>query len=350
MNRRPELISRRTLGLSSLGAAAVVLAGCSKPSSDPAPSGASAINPSSSTSASTSASASASGSAAATPTAKPTVLANLDQIKVAGAVGKLPVVTGPWPLTTAETQSKVLVAGKGTTVSRTAIVEVNYIGINARTGKSFDQSFSAGKTASFQLDQVVAGFAKGLQGKKVGDRVLILMPSKDGYADGNTNAGIEKGDGLVFVVDIEGASLDRVTGDAVAPPAGMPTVKDNGNQAPTITIGSATKPTRTTSAVLIKGAGRAVAATDSVQVQYTCVNWDTGDVVAETWSTGAASGALSSLIPAWQSQLVGKTVGSRVLIVATPADAYPKGNATPSVAAGATLVYVVDLLFASAAQ
>lgn len=321
-----------------------MLAGCSNDAADPAPSGASVVP-----SGSASASSTPSGSASATPTVKATVLASLDPIKVNGAFGKLPAVTGPWPLATAETQSKALVAGTGATVAKDGLVEVNYIGINARTGKSFDESFSKGQAASFSLGQVVAGFQKGLQGKKVGDRVLILMPSKDGYADGNPDIGIEKGDSLIFVVDILGTSLAKVTGTATAP-SGFPTVTDNGAKAPTITIGSATKPQKTTSAVLIKGAGRAVTATDAVQVQYTCVNWDTGAVVAETWSTGAASGALSSLIPAWKSQLVGKTVGSRVMVVAVPADAYPKGNATPSVPAGATLVYVIDILFASVSQ
>ena len=47
-------------------------------------------------------------------------------------------------------------------------------------------------------------------------------------------------------------------------------------------------------------------------------------------------------------QLKAKTIGSRVLIVAAPADAYPKGNKQPEIPAGATLVYVVDVLFASA--
>lgn len=326
-----------------MGAAAVFLAGCSDDEATTAPSGVSANE----ASASTSASATPSPSASASVTAK--VLTNLDQIKVNGEVGKKPVVTGPWPLTTAETQSKVLVAGKGATVAEGGLVEVHYIGINGRTGASFDESFSGGTPASFSLSEVVAGFQKGLEGKKVGDRVLILMPSKDGYADGNADAGIEKGDALVFVVDIQGTSLGKVTG-TMTQAAGLPTVTENGDKAPTVAIGSTTKPAKTTSAVLVKGAGRAITKTDAVQVKYTCVNWDTGKVLAENWTTGAESGALSSLITAWQSQLVGKTVGSRVLVVAAPADAYPKGNETPAIPAGATLVYVIDVLFASATQ
>jgi peptidylprolyl isomerase len=43
--------------------------------------------------------------------------------------------------------------------------------------------------------------------------------------------------------------------------------------------------------------------------------------------------------------LEGQTVGSRVLLVISPADGYPDGNATPSIKPGETLVMVVDLLF-----
>jgi peptidylprolyl isomerase len=51
-----------------------------------------------------------------------------------------------------------------------------------------------------------------------------------------------------------------------------------------------------------------------------------------------------------QKGLVNQTVGSRVLLVIPPADAYPDGNEKPKVAKGETLVMVVDLLFTAAGQ
>ena len=52
------------------------------------------------------------------------------------------------------------------------------------------------------------------------------------------------------------------------------------------------------------------------------------------------------LVDGWKEGLVGKTAGSRVLLVVPPAQAYPDGlpSATPSLAAGQTLVYVIDIL------
>ena len=55
-------------------------------------------------------------------------------------------------------------------------------------------------------------------------------------------------------------------------------------------------------------------------------------------------------MPRLQKALVGQKVGSRVLLVAAPAEGYPQGNATPKVDPGATLVFVVDVLFTSSAS
>ena len=71
-------------------------------------------------------------------------------------------------------------------------------------------------------------------------------------------------------------------------------------------------------------------------------------MLAQNYDSGAETGTLNTLIPGWQKGLVNQTVGSRILLIVPPVDGYPKGNATPSIPAGETLVYVVDILFASA--
>jgi len=74
-------------------------------------------------------------------------------------------------------------------------------------------------------------------------------------------------------------------------------------------------------------------------------SWKTGKLIDDQFAT-ASRGKLSSTIPGWQSGLVGKKIGSRVLLVLPPADGYPQGSSNPPVEAGDTVVYVVDLLFA----
>ena len=43
-------------------------------------------------------------------------------------------------------------------------VEMNYYAVDGRTGTKFDDSYSRKQTASFPLEQVIPGFAKGLTG------------------------------------------------------------------------------------------------------------------------------------------------------------------------------------------
>lgn len=126
----------------------------------------------------------------------------LDAVQVSGGFGEAPTLTAQWPVSMDQTLSKVLVAGNGQTVGSDSTVQVNYSGTNGRTGKVFDSNFASGKSSTFGLTQVIAGFQKGLAGKHAGDRVLIGVTSADGYAAGLPSADIEAGDSLFFVVDI----------------------------------------------------------------------------------------------------------------------------------------------------
>ena len=127
----------------------------------------------------------------------------------------------------------MLTPSKGAVVKAGQTVEVNYHGVDGRTGKTFDESFSRGTPIAFSLAQVVPGFSKGLVGQRQGSRVVIAMPGKDGYdaSGGNPQAGIEVGDTLIFVVDLVGVQLAGPEGTAVKPKAGLPTVTEQGRRA-----------------------------------------------------------------------------------------------------------------------
>ena len=52
------------------------------------------------------------------------------------------------------------------------------------------------------------------------------------------------------------------------------------------------------------------------------------------------------VISAWDTQLVGKKVGSRVLMVVPPKDGYGAAGSPPKIKGTDTLVFVVDILAA----
>lgn len=295
-----------------------------------------------------SASTSASASASATPTKKPTVVKDLSALTVTPTtVGKDPKVTGKWPLAITKTTVKVLTPGSGDTVAKGTTVQVNYQGTNASTGKVFDSSWTRKQPATFSLKQVVPGFTKAIEGQKVGSRVLVMMTAADGYgpAGGKPSAGIGKDDNLVFVIDILGQT------QAIAPKAGLPTVKDDAKGFPAVTIPKSAAPTKLVVQPLTKvpGTPQKITAKDMIQVNYRSYDWATGKLLQDDYSTGAEVGTLSQMVPAWVKGLPGQSVGSRVMIVAPPAEAYgAKGNGV--IPKNSTVVYVIDVLAAQAAS
>ncbi|HET7724707.1 MAG TPA: FKBP-type peptidyl-prolyl cis-trans isomerase [Propionibacteriaceae bacterium] len=298
--------------------------------------------------------ASASGSASASASASPsghasiTPSTTLDGITVTGDYGKTPNVKIPAPWGIDKTQSKVIVQGTGDPVAASSMIEVNYWGANGYTGKVFDESFSANKPISYAVSGFIKGFQTGLIGQKVGSRVLIGITGPDGYdaSGGNSSIGIEVGDSLVFVVDILAVSATGPSGAPVTPAAGLPTVSGD-LKSPVVTIPStSTPPSTLTVQPLIKGTGKAVTATSTIRVDYAEYAWSTGKLIKKTYGYAPLDGALSTTIPGWQTGLVGQTVGSRVLLVVPPAQAYPSGNPRVDVKPGETMVYVVDILFA----
>lgn len=325
-----------------LTAGLAALAGCG---------GGGSAAPSPSSSAPPSASSSAKPPATPTPAApKVKASTNLDAIKVDGAYGKEPKVTFKAPWAIDKTRTEVLQKGDGPTVQSGQSVTVNYYGVDGRTGKKFDDSFSRGQPVTFSLAQVVPGFSKGLTGQKQGSRVLIAMPGSDGYdsSGGNKQAGIEVGDTLLFVVDIEATTLSGPDGTAVAPKAGLPTVKDN-KGVPEVTVPKTAPPKSLVVQPLIKGGGPKVGAGDLITFDYAWYTWD-GKLVESSYAGQPGSAELAKLLPGLRKGLVNQTVGSRVLLVVPPADGYPNGNASPKIEKNTTLVFVVDLLFTQAPQ
>ncbi|MFW0794828.1 FKBP-type peptidyl-prolyl cis-trans isomerase [Gordonia sp. CPCC 205515] len=113
-----------------------------------------------------------------------------------------PKITITTPFSVTETQVKTLTEGDGAVVSEAATVSVCYEGVDGRDGKVFDSAYQRGEPASFPLDGVVVGFKKAIAGQKVGSTVGVAMTSADGYPDGMPDAGIQKGDTLVFSLKI----------------------------------------------------------------------------------------------------------------------------------------------------
>lgn len=113
-----------------------------------------------------------------------------------------PLITVTQPFSVNETEVHTLTPGQGPVVAPNATVSVCYMGVDGRDGKVFDSSYERGTPAQFPLDGVVPGFQKAIAGQKVGSTVAVAMSSADGYPDGQPQAGIQKGDSLIFAIKV----------------------------------------------------------------------------------------------------------------------------------------------------
>jgi peptidylprolyl isomerase len=125
----------------------------------------------------------------------PTVGTNTD--------GAAPKITVPKKAAPTKLVANYVIEGDGDEVKADSSVLVQYEGVLWDSGKEFDSTYKRGQLTSFSLQQVVKGWAQGLTGKKVGSRVLIVIPPALGYGDNPpAGSGIKKDSTLVFSVDI----------------------------------------------------------------------------------------------------------------------------------------------------
>ena len=100
-------------------------------------------------------------------------------------------------------QRVVLEEGDGPVVKPTDSVTVNYLGATYDAEEPFDESFSSQPFTS-PLSGLIQGWSIGLDGVKVGSRVLLQIPPAYGYgAQGSGN--IPGNATLWFVIDVEKA-------------------------------------------------------------------------------------------------------------------------------------------------
>lgn len=271
----------------------------------------------------------------------------LDEVTVSkAAVPKVKVDKG---FEATKTKARVVNPGSGLELATGDSVKVNYVAINGRTGKEFDNSFSSDKPLTLTLDTktILAGFVKGLTGQKVGSRVLVAIAPKDGFLRAEPDLGIKKNDTMVFLFDVIAKVPTAAAGKSEDLPKSLPKLVLDSKSQPSKfqkTSSTALKQTKASAHVVIEGKGPAVTAEQTVTVQYLGQVYPAGKIFDTSWPTGAYTKPLAELIKCWQTELVGKKIGSRVVLVCPAKTAYA---GTESELKDDTLIFSIDLLDAS---
>ena len=280
-----------------------------------------------------------------TATASAADIASVKKITVVGDAGKEPKVTLPAkPFSVGGLVVNVVKDGDGDAIEDGQHLSVQIVAISGADGSVLQssypdsaESFTAGATQIPELDAA-------LKGTHVGVRLTFAAPSA---ATATTPAATQ-----VFALEVVGAKTipTRAEGDAVAPKAGLPTVTLSDKGEPTIKPSTEKAPTTLVAQPLIKGKGAEVKKGQTVTVKYSGWLWD-GTAFDSSWSRtpdtyDVANIGEGQVIAGWNEGLVGQTVGSQVLLVVPPDKGYGD-QASGSIPANSTLVFVVDILDAS---
>jgi FKBP-type peptidyl-prolyl cis-trans isomerase len=274
-------------------------------------------------------------------------------VTVSGRFGKMPTVNIPAVQANGKLTVSTLISGKGPALGKTDSFVGNYaVYIWSGTKHKLAQSTFSSVPALFS-GELLPGLQQALSGKRMGSRVLAVIPPRLGYGTHGGQNGVGPKDTLVFVVDLlkEFASNASAAGSAVSDGGhGLPTVSAAPGTEPVITIPRNKPPAALVAKTLIQGSGPVVAKGDYVVVQYVGVIWRTGKIFDASWSRGYPFGFVIDSSPAqvitgWDLGLTGKAVGSRVMLVIPPADGYgAQGSSGAGIKGTDTLVFVVDVL------
>jgi hypothetical protein len=282
------------------------------------------------------------------PTASPHVAAPGVEPKAALAemkwvdngAGTAPGLTFTHPINFTTSGGRIVKDGTGAALKEGQILDLDVVQYSGDDGSVQSSTYADGKTlpitlSSASLDPVLYDI---LSKAHVGAEVLFGVP--------------DAGQGATVVAfEVTGATdvLPKATGTAVAPVPGLPTVTLDANGKPSVSMTGATKPTDLVSQDLIKGSGKTIAEGQTVTVNYTGWLWD-GKQFDSSWDRGSTATftlATGQLIDGWVKGLVGKTVGSQVLLVVPPALGYGAAGQGTTIPGDSTLVFVVDILAAN---
>ena len=292
-------------------------------------------------------------SASSSSSAVPSVAANTS-VTATGSFGKAPTVTIPKAQPGTSLAVRTLIQGTGAPFTKTDAMAANFVLYfwSGTTSTLKANTFTGSPTVIGGT--MLPGLESALIGKKVGSRILAVIPPADGYGtSGNAQLGITGSTTLVFVIDMLKSYSDTAgaTGAQVSNGGGtLPTVSAKTGTAPTLTFSSSTPPKSLVSQTLVKGGGPKVAKGEYVIAQYVGYIWRTKKVFGSSWSSGSPFGFVigaspEQVIPGWDKGLVGQTVGSRVMLSIPPAQGYGSSGASQAGIKGTdTLMFVVDII------
>ena len=285
--------------------------------------------------------------------------APLSSVTIEGEHGEEPKVTFDGRLDPSETETEVLIEGDGAEVADGETVSANWWIGNGFTEEEAQSTYTKeGTPQSVELSEDILPFLReAVIGNKVGDRVVLLTSAEEAYGEaGNPSIGIGNKDAVLAIVDILDTKetvppLDGPQGEEKTPASWAPRLIEEDGVITGLDFTDAHTPTgELIATTLVKGDGAKVTSGQTLTVDYLGQVYNADAPFDESYSKEPAEFPIGvgQVIDGWDQRLVGRTVGSRVILEIPPAQGYGKpGNEQAGIKGTDTLFFVVDILAAS---
>ncbi len=237
------------------------------------------------------------------------------------------------------TQTKIVREGSGPAFTGDELTILEYAVFNATTGALLGSSKWNGTDPAAQVFDKASSpvYCNAMSGAKQGSVIAFATPAIEDDPQGS-----------LYVFEIKKVYLPHANGATHSSPSGLPqVVRGPKTGRPGLIKPTFAKPNEFKRAVIIEGKGETVKVNDSVTVHYSGWMWtdSLGGTFESSWDSQPATFTLSNggMIAGFVKALDGVKVGSQVIAVMPPADAYGatgNGNIPPN----STLLFVIDVL------
>ncbi len=277
----------------------------------------------------------------------------LDTVTIEGAIGTSPKVTFGGRVDVSKVETKTIITGDGPKVGADDQVLTHlWIG-NGFTQKKALDTYEDKKPELITInDQVGKVFRDAMEGQTIGSRVAVAAPAADAFGEGgNPGLGIGNEDSVVVVVDLVSGVLDAPQGTDKDAPSWTPEIVEKKDVPDSLDFSGTPEPSpRLRIAPLVQGDGATVEKGQTIVVDYLGQVYGGDAPFDSSFSRGEPTSfqiGVGAVVKGWDQALVGKAVGSRVLLSIPPDLGYGEnGNKDAGIKGTDTLYFVVDILAA----
>lgn len=296
--------------------------------------------------------------------------AGFDAVEISGAVGEVPEIDWNARVEAGKAVTKVVEEGEGPVVEDGDQVLVNLaVSNDVEQDISFDTYGEEGallltvgeeKEPTQVVDLMTELISKEIEPgtTRVGTRIAAVVDVKEQWEENIglllTPLGVGNEDGMVVVADLEAVPLDGPEGKSKSAPSWAPDITVKKGEPTNLDTSGQPEPdpkaTKIAEALLVEGTGPVVEKGDLIIADYIGQTYGGARPFDDSFSRKDPASftiGVGAVVQGWDDGLVGKKVGSRVLLRIPPKLGYGKQGQGEDIPGNATLYFVVDILAAA---